>query len=143
MSHLQFVPIERGPRPRHWPFFLAGVLLFLLGPPIYVVQFQWKHLTAPWYVPIMATAGVALMGASVWRRRGIARTIGVLFFAIVCGLEWFLLSVGTATPLYSGPAETGRKVPEFTTSLADGTPFTEKDLKRGTPTVLLFFRGRW
>lgn len=130
-------------RTRHWPLFLAGILLFFLGPPIYVIQFLTKHLTAPWYVPLMASAGVALMFASVWRRRGVGRTLGLVFFTIVCGMEWFMLAVGTATPLYTGPAQPGHKVPEFTASLADGTPFTEKDLAQGSPTVLVFFRGRW
>jgi hypothetical protein len=142
MSNVESAP-ETDFRPRHRPLFLAGILLFLLGPPIYVVQFQGKLLFAPWYVPIMASIGVVLMFASVWRRRGVARTIGVVFFAVVCGLEWFLLAVGTATPLYSGPAEPGRTIPAFTSNRADGTPFTEADLKRGRPTVLLFFRGRW
>jgi cytochrome oxidase Cu insertion factor (SCO1/SenC/PrrC family) len=54
-----------------------------------------------------------------------------------------MLGVGTMTPLYTGPAEIGRRIPKFTTTLADGTPFTEKDLERGNPTVVLFFRGRW
>ncbi len=129
--------------PRHWPLFLVGLLLFLLGPPIYVVQFQWRHLDVPWYVPIMASAGVALMIASVWRRCGVMRILGLLFFTVVCGLEWFMLLVGTATPLYRGPAQPGRTVPEISARLADGTPFTEKDLAQGSPTVLLFFRGRW
>jgi hypothetical protein len=130
-------------RPHHRLLFLAGILLFVLGPPLYVVQFQQKLLFAPWYVPIMASIGVAIMLASVWQRRGVARTIGLMAFALVCGLEWLLLGVGTMTPLYDGPAGTGRTIPDFATNLADGTPFTEKELKRGNPTVVLFFRGRW
>jgi len=130
-------------RTRHWLLFVAGILLILLGPPLYVIQFLAKHLAAPWYVPLRASAGVAFMFASVWRRRGVMRTLGLVFFTIVCGTEWFMLAIGTITPLYTGPAQPGRKVPEFIASLADGTPFTEKDLSQGSPTVLVFFRGRW
>jgi hypothetical protein len=143
MSRVETARSETVFRPRRRPLFLAGVLLFLLGPPIYVVQFQGKLLFAPWYVPIMASIGVVLMVVSVWRRRGVARTIGMALFVVICVLEWFLLAAGTATPLYSGPAEPGRTVSAFTSNLADGTPFTEKELKQGSPTVLLFFRGRW
>ena len=130
-------------RPRHWPLFLAGILLFLLGPAAYVVQFRLKHLGAPWYVPILASAGAALMIASVWRRRGVVRTIVLVLFAVVCGLEWQVLLVGSRSPVYTGPAQPGRKVPQFTATLADGRPFSESDLETGISTVLVFFRGRW
>jgi hypothetical protein len=109
----------------------------------YIVQFRSKHLGAPWYVPILASVGVALMILSIWRRRGVVRPIGLVLFAILCGLEWHMLLVGTRTPAYTGPAQAGHSIPEFTATLADGRPFTEKDLEQGTHTVLLFFRGRW
>jgi cytochrome oxidase Cu insertion factor (SCO1/SenC/PrrC family) len=64
-------------------------------------------------------------------------------FTVVCGFEWFSLLVGTASPVYTGPALPGRKVPEFTAVLADGTPFTDNDLAQGQSTIVLFFRGRW
>jgi hypothetical protein len=131
------------PRSRHWLLFIAGILLFLVGPPLYVIQFRMKHLVVPWYVPILATAGVALMIASVWRRRGFMRAILLVLFVVLCGLEWSMLAVGMKSPLYMGPAQPGRKVPAFTAMLADGAPFTEKDLAEGSSTILLFFRGRW
>jgi hypothetical protein len=131
------------PRSRHWLLFIAGILLFLVGPLLYVIQFRMKHLVVPWYVPILATAGVALMIGSVWRRRGIVRAIVLVLFAILCGLEWSMLAVGMKSPLYTGPAQPGRRVPAFTATLADGAPFTEKDLAEGSSTILLFFRGRW
>lgn len=130
-------------RSRHWLIFIAGILHFLVGPLLYVIQFRMKHLFVPWYVPILATAGVALMIASLWRRRGIVRAIVLVLFAVVCGLEWSMLAVGMKSPLYTGPALPGRNVPTFTANLADGTPFTEKDLEKGSSTILLFFRGRW
>jgi hypothetical protein len=131
------------PRSRHWLLFLAGIALFILGPPLYVMQFRMKHLFVPWYVPVLATAGVALIVASLWRRRGVVRAILLVLFAVLCGLEWSMLAVGMKAPLYTGPALPGRNVPAFTAALADGAPFTEKDLTEGSSTVLLFFRGRW
>jgi hypothetical protein len=53
------------------------------------------------------------------------------------------LLVGTRTGPYTGPAQRDHKVPAFATTLADGRAFTDKDLDKGSPTVLLFFRGRW
>ena len=132
------------PALRRWPFFLIGVLLFLLGPAIYVVQLWLSHLgTTPWYMPILATVAVLLMAVSVWRRRGIVRWAGLILFVVLCALAWFHLLVGTRTPLYTGPAQASHKVPAFATTLADGSAFTDKDLEKGMPTVLLFFRGRW
>ena len=46
------------------------------------------------------------------------------------------------TPPYFGPAQVGQKVPAFTTQLADGKAFTDKDLN-GQDSIVLFFRGRW
>jgi hypothetical protein len=131
------------PPTRRWPLFLLGVLLFIAGPAIYVVEFQMKHLKTPWYVPIMATVGVLLMAVSVIQRRGILRIVGLVLFAVVCGFQWLMLLVGVATPSYTGPAQAGKKMPAFATALADGKAFTDKDLEDGKPTVLLFFRGRW
>jgi hypothetical protein len=54
-----------------------------------------------------------------------------------------MLAVGVKNPAYTGPAVAGQKVPAFAAILADGTPFTEKDLAQGNSTILLFFRGRW
>ena len=143
MSSDESPPSGSVSRRRHWPLFLAGILLFLIGPPVYFVEFRLRHLGVPWYVPLLASAGVVLMAASIWRRRGIIRTLVLALFTIACGLEWFLLAVGTKSPPYNGPAQPGRAVPEFAAKLADGTPFTEQDLQQGRSAVLLFFRGRW
>jgi hypothetical protein len=129
--------------PRQLPLFLLGVLLFILGPALYVIQFRLHHLATPWYVPILATIGVLFLLISARQRRGLMRIVGLLFLALVCGLEWFMLVVATNTPPYSGPAQVGRPLPAFATTLADGTAFSNTDLEKGAPTVLLFFRGRW
>jgi hypothetical protein len=129
--------------PRRWPLFLLGVLLFFLGPALYVVQISLGHLWMPWYLPLLASVGVVLMLMSAWRRRGVLRIAGLMVFVLLCGVEWYLVLVATKTPLYTGPAQPGRKAPAFAATLADGTPFTNLDLEKGIPTALVFFRGRW
>jgi hypothetical protein len=128
--------------PRQWPLFLAGLLLFAAGPVAYIVQVQLEYLIMPWYVPILASVGVLLMALSVWQRGGLWRNVGTVFFLLLCAGEWFML-LATTAPQYTGPAQTGRKVPAFATTLADGSSFTDRDLQNGTPALLLFFRGRW
>jgi hypothetical protein len=132
-----------GGAPRRWPLFLAGVLLFLAGPILYVVQFSQGQLWMPWYVPVLATIGVLFMIASVWQRRGVLRSLGLVAFLLLCEMEWYLVLVATKTPAYTGPAQPGTKVPAFAATLADGTAFTNDDLEKGVDTVLVFFRGRW
>lgn len=129
--------------PRGWPLFLAGGLLFVLGPLGYYVQIRSRNLGAPWYSPILSTFGVVLMILAVRRRGGVPRVLGVALFAFVCGLEWFTLLVATKSPAYTGQAQPGRMFPAFTATSADGKPFTENDLDNGNPTVLVFYRGRW
>lgn len=143
MDPVEPVPHDAVSRPRHWLLFFAGVLLFVLGPAAYAMRLREKHLETPWYLPILASAAVAFMAVSIWRRRGVVRTILLVLFALLCGFEWFVLGVGMKSPAYTGPAQPGRKVPQFTASLADGTPFTEKDLEQGTTTALVFYRGHW
>ena len=49
----------------------------------------------------------------------------------------------TRLPAYAGPLEIGQPYPAFQTQRADGTPFTQADLRGDKGTVLVFFRGRW
>ncbi len=67
----------------------------------------------------------------------------LFLLVVVCGFEWFMVLVGIKTPEYHGPAVVGQPIPTFVASLADGKPFSDKDLEIGKPSVLLFFRGRW
>jgi len=131
------------PPKRRWPLFLIGVLLFLIGPAIYTAQLGAKHLGLPWYLPVLSAVGVILMIASVRQRRGVIRIAALVLFLLVCGFEWYFVFVATRTPEYTGPAKPQAKVPAFTTKLADGKPFTDKDLQSGVPTLLVFFRGHW
>lgn len=129
--------------PRVWPLFLAGVLLFIVGPAAYVAQINMHRLWMPWYVPVLASLGVLLMAASVWKRPGILRIAGLVLFVLACAGEWFMVLVATKSPVYVGPALPGNKVPAFSASLADGRAFTNQDLEKGVSSVLVFFRGRW
>ncbi len=131
------------PSKRAWPLFLLAVLLFVLGPPLYMLQVRMNDLRMPWYIPILATAGVLVAVLAVCRRPRVLSIVGLVVLAGVCGLEWFMMLVATKTPVYNGPATAGQKLPTFTTTRADGGPFADSDLASGQETVLLFFRGRW
>ncbi|HEV3447910.1 MAG TPA: hypothetical protein VG099_24950 [Gemmataceae bacterium] len=128
---------------RRPPLFLLGVALFLLGPILYIVLFNQGHLATPWYVPILATAGVLFMILSVRQRGGILRGTGLVLFGLLCAGQWFIFVVATKTPAYTGPVQVGGSLPAFTANLADGKTFANQDLAGGASTVLVFFRGRW
>lgn len=130
-------------KPLGWPLFLAGFLVILLGPIIYVIQFQMGRLTTPWYAPILGTLGVVLMTVALWRRRIVLLKIAYLFFVLFCGFEWFMILEGTRIPQYVGPAQPGIALPAFTATCADGKPISNLDLQNGKPSILLFFRGHW
>ena len=106
-------------------------------------SFRLKNLGPAWYIPILSSAGVGLLVLSAWRRRGIVRIVFLALFAVVCGFEWFIFAVAARSPAYTGPAQPGRKVPQFAARLADGTPFTTAELERGTWAVMVFYRGHW
>jgi hypothetical protein len=130
--------------PRRWPLFLLGFLLIVLEPVLYVIQFSLQRIDVmPWYLPGLTSAGILLMAASAWQRRGILRIGGLILFLVVCGLQWFFFVVVAKTPVYTGPAQVGKKLPAFATTLADGVSFTERDLESGSSTVMLFYRGHW
>jgi hypothetical protein len=132
-------PIRRS-RGRWWLW--LGVGLGLLGEALYLVQvFLLKQLVTPWYLPIMATAGALLVLISVRQRLTWARMVGLVLLALFGGFQWYFLLSISRLPEYKGPVQAEKKIPPFTTTLADGKPFTEKDLEKGTPTGLVFYRG--
>lgn len=123
--------------------FWSGIALAVLGIIIYAVQFQLlKQLTTPWYAPVLATVGVLFMLVAIRRRPSIVRLVGLALVGLVCVFEWHML-LSHGLPKYVGPAEAGQSAPTFTATRADGSPFTDRDLAYGTPTALVFFRGRW
>jgi hypothetical protein len=133
-------PMARS-RGRLWLW--LGVGLFLLGFALFFVQVQLKHLVVPWYMPIMATAGALCALVSIRKRPTWTRGIALVLLAVLTVGEWYFMVVVSRLPEYKGPVQVAGKVPDFTTTLADGRSFTEKDLQQGTPTVLVFYRGHW
>jgi hypothetical protein len=131
---------------RRWPLFVAGVVVFLLGPIGYFVQLKLARLDVmPWYVLGLAGVGLVLLFISsfVGARATVLRRMVVLLFALLGAVETVFLVELTKSPEYKGPVHVGGRMPAFATSLADGKPFTNADLESGKPTALVFFRGRW
>jgi hypothetical protein len=115
----------------------------VLGVVAYAFQVNAGILTTPWYGPALATLGTALILVALRRRVSVWRVAALLLVgALTAGEWWFLLSYSTL-PDYSGPVAEGQTFPEFAAARADGTPFTQDDLKGDRDTVLVFFRGRW
>ena len=134
-------PVARS-RGRLWLW--LGVGLFVLGFLLNFVQvFVLKYLVTPWYVPILATGGALLALVSVRQRPTWTRVIASLVLALLCAGEWYFILSMSRLPEYKGTVQVDKKIPEFTTTFADGSSFTEKDLQKGTPTVLVFYRGHW
>jgi hypothetical protein len=130
--------------PRRWPLFLAGIALFVIGPALSAFEILvLARLQTAWYVPILATLGVLLMAISTWQRKGVLRVLALGLFVLVCAGEWLMVGVVTKTPPYEGPARVNQPLPAFTTRLADGSTFADKDLLGDHPTLLLFYRGHW
>jgi hypothetical protein len=129
-------------RGRSWLW--LGVGLFLLGVVLFFVQaFLFKHLATPWYMPILFTVGALSALVSVRQRPTWIRVIALVVLALFSAFEWYFILSMSRLPEYNGPVQVDTKIPEFTTTFADGGPFTEKDLQKGTPTVLVFYRGHW
>jgi hypothetical protein len=120
-----------------------GVLAAVSGVVAYVFQMKAANLTTPWYAPALATFGTLLILVSLLRRFTVWRVVALLLIGAFAGLEWwFLLSV-SALPDYTGPVAAGKPFPDFSAKLANGTTFTQDDLKGDQDTVLVFFRGHW
>jgi hypothetical protein len=131
--------------PRRFPgrlFLALGLGFAALGVIAYAVQLSMHRLMAPWYMPCSATLGVILLVVSLWQKRTVWRVLALLPVVLLAGAEWMFL-LGTRLPAYAGPVAAGQPFPEFTTTLADGTPFTQRDLEGDRNNVLVFFRGGW
>ena len=129
------------PPGRSWLFlgmFLAvgGVALNL------VLMFAAKILITPWYVPLLGTLGVTLIVLALMRSRSVWRWTAVVFFTLFVALQWWaVLAMGL--PAYTGPVKDGQSFPAFTTTLADGSAFTQTDLQGDQNTIMVFYRGHW
>src|SRR5262245_25844735 len=123
-------------------FLALGLVVAALGVIGYVVQFSMQRLITPWYLPLAATLGVVCVLVALWRRRTVWRVLALLLLVLLAAAEWAFLQEARL-PAYTGPVAVGQPFPAFTTTRADGTPFTQRDLEGDRNTVLVFFRGRW
>lgn len=125
---------------RRW--LLLGIGVTLLGIAGYIAQMALEQLVTPWYMPVSGTLAVILVAFSLCQARSVWRWLGLVFVLFVAAADWFLI-LGSRLPEYAGPAEVGKPMPAFQTTRADGTPFTQHDLKGDQNSVLVSFRGRW
>ncbi|HZV05074.1 MAG TPA: hypothetical protein VE999_08345 [Gemmataceae bacterium] len=122
---------------------LLGVLLAVAGPVLMIMlMFAAKILVAPWYAPLLGTLGVALIILALLRSRSIWRWTAVVIFTLFVGFQWWAL-LAMRTPAYTGPVKDGQPFPAFATTLADGSTFTQDELKGDQNTVMVFYRGHW
>jgi hypothetical protein len=142
-TSLPVAPPKSGGRLALW----TGLLAVVAGLVLYTLQIQAANLTAPWYVPLLATFGTGLVLLSLLRRRTIWRVAALLLLGAVTAGEWWFLLSYSKLPAATGRIEQGKPIPEFTAVRADGTPdgtpFTADNLKGEKETILVFFRGRW
>src|SRR5262245_50122613 len=125
------------------PFVLLGVFLAVAGPVLMMLlTFAAKILITPWYAPVLGTLGVALIILALTRSRSIWRWTAVVLFTLFVAFQWYAL-LAMRTPAYSGPVKDGEPFPAFATTLADGSAFTQNELKGDQNTVMVFFRGHW
>jgi hypothetical protein len=121
---------------------LAGLGLPVLGVAAYAIQLSVRRLMLPWYMPAAALLGVALVVASLWKRRTVWRALALVVVVLLAGFEVMAL-VAMRLPPYAGPIAVGRSFPAFEARRADGTPFTQDDLIGDQHHAIVFFRGRW
>ena len=122
---------------------LAGVLVAVAGPVVMILlTFAAKILVANWYGPLLGTFGVALIVLALMRSRSVWRWTALVIFTLLAGFGWWAL-FAMRLPEYTGPVKDGQPFPAFSTTLADGSAFTQDDLKGDRNTVMVFFRGHW
>ena len=121
---------------------LMGLGLAVLGVAVFAVQLYLGRLMLPWYMPAAALLGVALVAASLRKRRTVWRWLALVVVALLASFEVLALN-GMRLPPYAGPIAVGRPFPAFEAKRADGTPFTQNDLIGDRQQALVFFRGRW
>jgi hypothetical protein len=122
---------------------LLGVLVALAAPVLNtLLMLAGKNSFEPWYAPLVSTLGVALIVLALVRSRSIWRWTAVVIFTLFVAFQWLAL-LAMRLPAYAGPVKHGDPFPAFATTLADGSAFTQNDLKGNQNTVMVFFRGHW
>ena len=89
----------------------------------------------------IVVAGIVLAAAGL-----VAGASGPLpWVAIVVGVAWFPVSRRELTLVGSDHLTlcVGDRLPAFEARLADGSPFTDRDLVAGAPLILVLYRGWW
>ena len=124
-------------------FLILGILLPFVGIAIYAFQIQAKVLRSPWYIPILATAGLLLIILALLQSRSVIRWLFAVFFTLFAAMLWVVFGVLMNVPEYTGPVKVEQPFPNFSTTFADGSAFTQDNLKGSQNTVMVFFRGRW
>jgi hypothetical protein len=142
MNDLNRTSVATRPHPGR-AYLALALLLAVAGPVLYAVQWQARALSTPWYVPILATLGVVLAVVALLRSRSVWRWVATVLLALFAAWVWVVLLVLLGTPAYTGHVKAGEPFPDFTSTLADGSPFDQKSLTGDQNTVLVFFRGRW
>lgn len=136
------VPLQATRRPGRM-YLALGIFAVLAGPVLYLLQLRLRILTVPWYTPVLATIGAALAITALLKARSISRWLAAGLFTAFAGAAWLAMLVLLHVPDYRGPVRVGHPFPEFTTARADGSTFTQDDLKGDKNSILVFFRGRW
>ena len=122
---------------------LLGVLVAVAGPVLmFSLMFAAKILITPWYAPVLGTLGVALIVLALTRSRSIWRWAAVVIVTLFVAFQWYV-PLAMRLPAYTGNVKEGQPFPAFATTLADGSTFTQDDLKGDQSTVIVFFRGHW
>lgn len=122
---------------------LLGMFVAVAGTALmFLMTFALKILVAPWYAPILGTVGVALIILALRRSRSMWRWTALVFFTLFTAFQWWAL-FAMRTPAYTGPVKDGQPFPAFATTLADGSSFTQDNLKGDQNTIMIFFRGHW
>jgi hypothetical protein len=120
-----------------------GLLIAFAALPVYAFRLSSGHLTTPWYVPIAAMIGAAVVAYALLQRRTVLRVVALLLLSALAAFEWWFILGFAAQPPYGGPVAVGKTAPEFVAARADGATFGSADLKSGKDAILVFFRGRW
>jgi hypothetical protein len=120
-----------------------GLFLAVAGPVLMMLlTFAAKILITPWYAPVLGTLGVALIVLALARSRSIWRWAAVVIVTLFVAFQWYV-PLAMRLPAYTGNVKEGQPFPAFATTLADGSAFTQDDLKGDQRTVVVFFRGHW
>src|SRR5262249_38468064 len=122
------------------PLLLLGVFLAVAGPVLMMLlTFAAKILITPWYAPVIGSLGEALIVLALMRFRSLWRWTAAAILTLFVAFQWYVV-LAMRTPAYTGPVKDGQPFPAFATTLADGSTFTQDNLKGDQNTVMVFFR---